>query len=101
MKMLNSFGPNPRMLRMFLAEKGLELPMVQLDLLGGENRGAAYTAKNPGGQTPALELDDGVVHRRDHPAYLMLLALGERDSETLRTRLPHRAGHFPAVRRRR
>ena len=32
MKMLNSFGPNPRMVRMFLAEKGLELPMEQLDL---------------------------------------------------------------------
>lgn len=61
MKMLNSFGPNPRMVRMFLAEKGLELPMEQLDLLGGENRGAAYTKKNPGGQTPALELDDGTV----------------------------------------
>ena len=61
MKMLNSFGPNPRMLRMFLAEKGIELPMVQLDLLGGENRSEAYTKKNPGGQTPALELDDGTV----------------------------------------
>jgi glutathione S-transferase len=59
--MINSFGPNPRMVRMFLAEKGIELPMEQIDLLGGENRQAAYTTKNPGGQTPALELDDGTV----------------------------------------
>lgn len=61
MKFINSFGPNPRMLRMFMAEKGIQLPVEQIDLLGGENRGPAYTAKNPGGQTPALELDDGTV----------------------------------------
>ena len=61
MKLLNSFGPNPRMVRMFLAEKGIELPMQDHDLLSGENRQAAFTAKNPAGQLPALELDNGTV----------------------------------------
>ena len=61
MKLLNSFGPNPRMVRMFLAEKRIELAQEDLDLLGAENRGESYLAKNPGGQMPALELDDGSV----------------------------------------
>ena len=61
MQIFNSFGPNPRALRMFLAEKALDVPMVDVDLLGGENRQAAYLAKNPGGQVPALVLDDGRV----------------------------------------
>ena len=61
MKLISSFGPNPRMVRMFLAEKGVELPVEELDLLGAENRGEAYLSKNPGGQMPALELDDGTV----------------------------------------
>jgi glutathione S-transferase len=57
----DSLGPNPRGLRMFLLEKDLALPKIDVDLLGAENRGAAYVAKNPGGQVPALELDDGRV----------------------------------------
>lgn len=61
MKLINSFGPNPRAVRMFLAEKGLNLPVVSVDLFAGENRSAAYVAKNPGGQTPSLELEDGTV----------------------------------------
>ncbi|MEQ8661673.1 MAG: glutathione S-transferase family protein [Gammaproteobacteria bacterium] len=61
MKLLNSFGPNPRLVRMFAIEKGIELPAEDLDLLGGDNRAAPYLAKNPGGQMPALELDDGSV----------------------------------------
>jgi glutathione S-transferase len=61
MKLLNSFGPNPRMVRMFAIEKGIDLPFEDVDLLGAENRGDAYMAKNPGGQMPALELDNGAV----------------------------------------
>jgi glutathione S-transferase len=61
MKIYDSFGPNPRALRMFLAEKEVDLPTVTVDLRGGENRRAPYTDKNPGGQLPALELDDGRV----------------------------------------
>ena len=60
MKLYKSIGPNPRVVRMFLAEKGVELPEVDVDLRGGENRQAPYnTTVNPAGQTPALELDDG------------------------------------------
>ncbi|TMA71384.1 MAG: glutathione S-transferase family protein [Deltaproteobacteria bacterium] len=61
MRVYDSFGPDPRALRIFLLEKGLELPTETVDLLGGENRATAYTAKNPAGQVPALELDDGRV----------------------------------------
>ncbi len=61
MKLLNSFGPNPRMVRMFAIEKGIELPYQEHDLLGAENRGEEYLSKNPGGQMPALELDNGTV----------------------------------------
>jgi glutathione S-transferase len=61
MRYYDSFGPNPRALRMFLHEKGLELPKVEVDLLGAENRRGSYVERNPGGQLPALELDDGRV----------------------------------------
>jgi glutathione S-transferase len=60
MKLHVSIGPNPRVVKMFLAEKGLEMPSVTVDLMGGENRQAPYSVSvNPAGQTPALELDDG------------------------------------------
>jgi glutathione S-transferase len=63
MKFYNSRGPNPRMVRMFMAEKGIDnIPSVEVDLLAGENRREPYTTKvNPAGQCPALELDDGTV----------------------------------------
>ena len=59
MKLYNSLGPNPKLVRMFAAEKGIKLNMVEVDLLKGENRQAPYTAKNAAGQMPCLELDDG------------------------------------------
>ena len=40
MKLYNSFGMNPRMVRMFCIEKGIDLETVEIDLLGGENRRA-------------------------------------------------------------
>ena len=61
MKILNSFGPNPRMLRMFMLEKNINIDTQDHDLMGAENRQDAYLSKNPGGQLPALELDDGTV----------------------------------------
>jgi glutathione S-transferase len=60
-KLLNSLGPNPRLVRMFLHEKGLALDLEEVDLMGGENRRPPYTEKNPGGQLPSLVLDDGSV----------------------------------------
>jgi glutathione S-transferase len=61
MRLYDSLGPNPRALRMFLLEKQLALDTVPVDLMGAENRRAPYTDRNPGGQVPALELDDGRV----------------------------------------
>jgi glutathione S-transferase len=62
MKLYNSVGPNPRMVRMFAAEKGITLPTIEIDLLGGENRQPAYSGEvNVAGQTPALQLADGQV----------------------------------------
>jgi glutathione S-transferase len=62
MKFYNSMGPNPRVVKMFMAEKGLDIPRVEVNLMAGENRQPPYnTEKNPSGQMPALELDDGVV----------------------------------------
>ncbi|MGD9765013.1 MAG: glutathione S-transferase family protein [Candidatus Binatia bacterium] len=59
MRFYNSLGPNPRALRMFLHEKGLTIEPISIDVMGNENRRPPYTDKNPGGQVPALELDDG------------------------------------------
>ena len=61
MKFYNSVGPNPRVVKMSMAEKALDIPRVEVNLIAGENRGDPYKAKNPSGQMPALELDDGVV----------------------------------------
>ena len=61
MKLHNSLGPNPQVVRMFAAERGIELDKIEVDLMAGENRQEAYLAKNPAGQLPALELDDGTV----------------------------------------
>jgi len=52
-------APNPRRVNIFLAEKGIEVPRVPLDLLKGEQLTAEYRAKNPACDIPMLELDDG------------------------------------------
>ena len=59
MKLLNSVGPNPHVVRMFAAEKNLTLPLEEIDLMGGANRQDEYLSKNPGGQLPCLQADDG------------------------------------------
>lgn len=59
MKLITSIGPNPRVVKMFIAEKNLDIPRDEIDLMGGENRQAPYTQKNPSGQSPCLQLDDG------------------------------------------
>ncbi len=60
MKFYNSIGPNPRVVKMFMAEKGIDIPRVEVNLMAGENRQAEHLARNPQGQTPTLELDNGV-----------------------------------------
>lgn len=59
MKLYTSIGPNPRVVAMFLAEKGVEIPRVEIDILKGENREPDHLARNPAGQSPVLALDDG------------------------------------------
>lgn len=59
MKLYTSVGPNPRVVKMFMAEKGITLDMVTVDLRAGENRQEAFLKVNPSGQTPALALDNG------------------------------------------
>lgn len=54
-----TMAPNPRRVRIFLAEKGISVPMEQVDLGKAENREPPFLAKNPMGQVPVLELDDG------------------------------------------
>ena len=61
MKLYSSIGPNPRMVRMFIAEKGVAIPLTQVDIIAGENRREPYLALNPSGECPALELDDGSI----------------------------------------
>jgi glutathione S-transferase len=54
-------APNPRRVRVFLAEKGVTVPIVSIDLARLEHKAPAYVAVNPLQRTPALELDDGTV----------------------------------------
>ena len=59
MKFYNSIGPNPRVVRMFMAEKAITIPSEDVDLMKGDNRREPYLKKNSAGQMPALELDSG------------------------------------------
>jgi glutathione S-transferase len=54
-------APNPRRVRIFAAEKGIELPTRQVEIFKREHKAPEYLAVNPMGQTPSLELDDGSV----------------------------------------
>jgi glutathione S-transferase len=54
-------GMNPRRVRIFLAEKGVEVPTVDIDMMKGENRTPEFLAMNPMGTLPVLELDDGTI----------------------------------------
>ena len=60
MKLYDSaMAPNPRRVRIFLAEKGIDVPTEQVDIAKAENRKPPFLAKNPMGVLPVLELDDG------------------------------------------
>lgn len=54
-------APNPRRVRMFLAEKGISVPTTQVSLRDGDHKKPAFLAMNPLGQIPTLVLDDGTV----------------------------------------
>ena len=60
MKLYDStMAPNPRRVRIFLAEKGIEVPTVQISLADQEQTTPDYIAKNSLAKVPTLELDDG------------------------------------------
>ncbi len=52
-------APNPRRVRIFLAEKGIELPETLVNMRKREHKAPEFREKNPAGQIPVLELDDG------------------------------------------
>ena len=54
-------APNPRRVRIYLAEKGLSVAVQSLSIVAGEHKSAEFVGKYPPGQLPALELDDGRV----------------------------------------
>lgn len=54
-------APNPRRARIFIREKGLDIPTQDIDIMAGENLGDEYRKLNPSGLVPALVLDDGRV----------------------------------------
>jgi len=59
MKLYTGMGPNPRVVHIFLAEKGIDIERETVDLMTGENRQEPHLARNPAGQLPCLQLDDG------------------------------------------
>ncbi len=60
MKLYNNMkAPNPRRVRIFLAEKGLEVALQEVDIVNGENLDEAFVKINPMARLPVLALDDG------------------------------------------
>jgi glutathione S-transferase len=58
----NSVGPNPKVVRMFMAERGVAgIPTETVDIRAGANRQEPFLSRNPSGQCPALALDNGMV----------------------------------------
>ena len=55
----HSMAPNPRRVRIFAAEKGIKLPLEEVDILAGKSRTPEFLAKNSSGAVPVLEFDDG------------------------------------------
>ena len=92
MKLYDSIGPNPRVVRMALAEKNMSVETVKVDLMAGENRRPAYLEKVPTGGLPGLELDNGsciaeittiVEYLEDiHPARPVIGSTAEERAET-------------------
>lgn len=61
MKLYDSVGPNPHVVRMVLAEKGITVEKQRINLRDAENRQPPYLAINPMGTMPALQLESGLV----------------------------------------
>lgn len=62
MKLFDMTGaPNPRRVRVFLFEKGIDVEKQEIDIMGGENLKSEYLSINPRGVLPTLQLDDGTI----------------------------------------
>jgi len=61
MKLYNGMSPNGARVKIFLAEKGIEVPTVEISVMEGETRTAEFIKINSLGQVPVLELDDGTI----------------------------------------
>lgn len=62
MLFFDSVGPNPKVVRMFMAERGISgIPVETVDIRAGDCRKEPFLSKNPSGQCPALALDNGLV----------------------------------------
>ena len=77
MKLYEAPSPNARRVHIALAEKGIEVESVAVDIRAGENISGDYLAKNPGGRVPMLELDDGICLGESVAITRYLDAMGE------------------------
>jgi glutathione S-transferase len=77
MKLYEAPSPNARRVHIAMAEKGIELDRVAVDIRGGENLSDEFLAKNPGGRVPVLELDDGTYIGESVSISRYLDAIGE------------------------
>ena len=59
MKLYTGLGPNPRVVTLFISESGADVELEEVDLLAGDNRKETHLGRNPAGQLPTLQLDDG------------------------------------------
>jgi glutathione S-transferase len=101
-------APNPRRVRVFLAEKGIEVPTVPVDMGALEHKGEAVTQRNPLQRLPVLELDDGTIltesvaicryfeELHPEPALFGRGALGKAVVEMWQRRLEHNLMHAVA-----
>lgn len=92
MKLYTSLGTHPRIVKLYLAEKGVAISEHEIDIGKGEHLAPAYLAKNPLGQMPTLELDNGVCISQvtaiceyleeRHPSWPLIGASAEQRAET-------------------
>ncbi len=61
MKLYTSVGPNPRVVNMFMVERGVEVEKVEIDIMAGDNLNDEYKKINPSAQSPCLVLDNGMA----------------------------------------
>ncbi len=66
---------SPRLVRIFLAEKGIEIPTKQIMIMKGEHKSPEFRKISPGAKLPALELDNGTIFWK-RSRFVVILKLG-------------------------